>query len=345
MTINPGRKWDTGHPRELSLRPFGDTPADYEALARVRNLTLRPITLDEHFREFTGDDISRFYDRPGYSLEDNAWLIYHADEPVSAAVIYPTALFGNRPPGNFDMYVVPGQRRRHLGTRLLAHLEQAALARGHAVLETTIAQEDTGSTAFLERHGFSVVGQSLHLTRYGMDGLPPAELPPGYAMRSLAEVGEGPDYYVYATNRLGAYDANYSLIRPEDAEALAASERWEPAGVLLLFDPAGRVVGVIRASGLRAGRGYLHEVRLEPSLRGMGLGRAMAGAALRYLADGGVTLTELDTPGENTAAHGLALRAGFSVTRHWLHYLKRLQGPATEHRATPHGGMNDGRPE
>jgi GNAT superfamily N-acetyltransferase len=345
MTINPGRKWEAGHPRDLSLRAFAGTAEDYEALARVRNLTLRPITLDEHFREFTREDMSRFYDRPGYSLRDNAWLIFHMEEPVAAAVIYPAALFPDRPSGNFDMYVVPAHRRLHLGTRLLVHLEQAARARGHAVLETTVAREDTGSTAFLERHGFAVVGQSLHLTRYGMDELPPEDFPPGFALRSLAELGEGPDYYVYATNRLGAYDANYSLIRPEEADALAASDRWEPAGVLVLFDAANRMVGVIRASGVRAGTGHLHEVRLEPSLRGMGLGRAMVGAALRYLAGGGVTLTELDTPGESTAAHALALRAGFLVTRHWLHYLKRLQSPANELSATQHGGEDDSRPE
>jgi GNAT superfamily N-acetyltransferase len=325
MSINPGRQWDVGHPRDLHLRGFDGTPADYEALALVRNLTLRPITLDEHFREFTGSDVSQFYDRSAYSLVDNAWLIFHADAPVAAAVVYPAALFHDRPPGNFDMYVVPQHRRRHLGTRLLAHLEQAAQGRGHAVLETTIAQEDSGSTSFLERHGFWIVGQSLHLTRYGMEDLPPADLPPGYVLRSLVELGEGPDYYVYAANRLGAYDANYSLIRPEDAAVLVESERWEPGGVLFLFDQAGRIVGVIRSSGIRSGPGYLHEIRLEPSLRGMGLGRAMVGSALRYLADGGVKLTELDTPGENTAAHGLALRAGFKVTRHWLHYLKRLQ--------------------
>jgi GNAT superfamily N-acetyltransferase len=340
MTINPGRKWDTGHPRDLSLHRFGGTHADYEALARVRNRTLQPITLDEHFREFTGEDVSRFHDRPGYSLEDNAWLIYHEDEPLAAAVVYPTALFHDRPPGNFDMYVVPDHRRRHLGTRLLAHIEQAAQARGHAVLETTISREDQGSTAFLERHGFAAVGQSLHLTRYGMDDLPPADLPPGYTLRSLGDLGDGPDYYVYAANRLGAYDANYSLLRPEDAEALAATEHWEPGGVLVLFDAAGRMVGVIRASGVGAGTGYLHEIRLEPSLRGMGLGRAMVGAALRYLAEGGVTLTELDTPGQSTAAHALALRSGFKVTRHWLHYLKRLQASDDVD-----GETNDGRRE
>ncbi|HET9496223.1 MAG TPA: GNAT family N-acetyltransferase [Chloroflexia bacterium] len=340
MTMNPGRKWDVGHPRDLSLRGFEGTPADCEALARVRNLTLRPITLDEHFREFTAEDVSRFYDRPGYSLVDNAWLIYHEGEPVAAAVIYPTALFHDRAPGNFDMYVVPDHRRRHLGSRLLAHLERAAEARGHAVLETTIAKEDTGSTSFLARHGFAAVGHSLHLTRYGMDDLPPADLPPGFALRSLADLGEGPDYYIYATNRLGAYDANYSLIRPEDADVLAGSERWEPSGILFLFDPSGRTVGVIRASGEKAGPGCLHEIRLEPSLRGMGLGRAMVGTALRYLAGGGVTLTELDTPGESTAAHGLALRSGFTVTRHWLHYLKRLQDGDE-----PLGEADDGRSE
>ncbi|MDQ3930059.1 MAG: GNAT family N-acetyltransferase, partial [Chloroflexota bacterium] len=104
------------------------------------------------------------------------------------------------------------------------------------------------------------------------------------------------------------------------------NDRWEPDGILFLFDPAMRIVGVIRASGGANGRGYLHEIRLEPASRGKGLGMAMLACALQYLSAAGVRHAALDTTGHDTAAHNLAVRAGFQVVRHWLHFIKPLRG-------------------
>jgi len=322
--IHVGKQWQED-PRGLLLRPFDGSPGDYSALARVRNDTLRATSLPEDFEEADGEEMARFYNRAGFSLVDNCWLMFLGAEPVAAGVLFPRVIFYDRPPGNFDMYVVPGHRRHGLGSRLLAHLEQAGIGRGYPVLETTIAQEDAQSTAFLSRHGFAVVGQYMHLTRYDMGGLSPVGLPDGYSIRSLAELGESPELYADTSNRLGSYDSGYSLIRPEELQSTVEGKSWEPDGVLFSFDPAGRVVGVIRASGARSGRGYLHEIRLEPASRGIGLGRGMLSSALRYLSDRDVQSAELDTSGEQAAAHNLALRAGFRVTRHWLHFLKRME--------------------
>jgi GNAT superfamily N-acetyltransferase len=324
--IHVGQAWQQHDPRKLLLRPFDGSAQDLDALARIRNETLRPITLPEHFTEAAAHDMDRFYNRGDFNLLDNCWLMFLGDAPAAAAVLYPRVLFNDRPPGNFDMYVVPEYRRHGLGSRLLAHLEQAAPARGYPVLETTIAREDDESTGFLARQGFAVVGQSMHLSRYDLTNLPPVSPPPGYTIRSLTDLGEPTDLYRETTNRLGSYDPNYSLIRPEEMESTVQGDSWEPEGVLFMLDPAARIVGLIRASGARSGRGYLHEIRLEPSSRGKGLGRAMLAAALHYLSNAGVTTAELDTSSETGAAHSLALRAGFTVTRHWLHFLKRLMG-------------------
>ena len=321
--IHVGRQWQDD-PRQLLLRPFDGSQGDYDALAQIRNATLRPVTLPEDFREADGEEMARFYSRSGFSMTDNCWLMLLAEAPVAAAVLFPRAIFNDRPPGNFDMYVVPQRRRHGLGSRLLAHLEQAAVGRGYPVLETTIAQEDGQSTEFLLRHGFGVVGKSMHLTLDDIASSPSAGPPDGYSVMSLAEMGEPPDLYMDTANRLGSYDIGFSLIRPEDMENLVSSPHWEPQGVFFSFDPMGRIVGVIRSSGARAGRGYLHEIRLEPGSRGIGLGRAMLGAALGYLAQNGVQSADLDASGDQTAAYALALRAGFQVTRHWLHFLKRL---------------------
>lgn len=321
--VHIGQSWNTD-PRNLELRSFDGSARDLDALAWVRNATLRAVTLPEDFSEWAGSDIDRFYNRAGYELTGNCWLVTLLDQPVAAAVVYPRSLFPDRPPGNFDMYVAPDYRRHGLGSRLLAHLEQAALARGHRVLETTIAGEDSGSSGFLLRHGFTVVGQSLRLSRYGLDDLADISLPLGFSIGSLAALGEPIDLYRETTNRLGSYDANYSLITPEHMEGISTGEGWDPQGVLFLLDPAERFVGVIRASVASTNRGELHEIRIEPSLRGMGLGRAMLNAALHYLEGKGVRLVEVTTAGDQMAAHRLALSASFAVTRHWLHFLKRL---------------------
>lgn len=318
-----GQPWQSD-PRDLSLRPFESRGEDLQALAYVRNETLRPVTLPEDFREMDAASVDRFYNRTDFNLAGNAWLLFHRDEPVAAAVVYPSAIFHSRPPGNFDIYVVPHFAHHGLGSRLLAHLEQAAAARGYPVLETTVAAEDAGSTYFLNKHGFNVVGHSFHMVCTQPDGSPSGALPEGYAIRSLAELRETAELYRDTTNRLGAYDSNYSLIRPEEMEQVIAQPDWDPSGVLFTLDRDGRIVGVIRASAGADGRGYLHEIRLEPDSRGQGLGTTMLAAALRHLASRGVSRVELDTAGENTAAYNLAAKAGFQVARHWLHLLKGL---------------------
>gem|GEM_PF-892354 len=325
-SIHVGQPWRSD-PRDLSLRPFTGTAEDLQALATIRNETLRATMLPEDFGEIDGEGIAAFYNRAGFNLADNAWLFFHADEPVAAAVVYPRAIFPDRPPGNFDMYVVPSMRRHGLGSRLLAHVEQAAVARGHLSLETTIAREDAESTGFLLGHGFNVVGQRARLARYDMKDLPGVNIPEGLSIRSLLDLQESPDLYRETTNRLGAYDYNYSLVTPEEMEHTTSDERWEPQGILFLVEGETRIVGEIRASAGRDMRGYLHEIRLEPASRGRGLGMTMLAAALRYLRDKGVERAELDSTGENTPAHTLALKAGFRVTRHWLHFLKPLSRP------------------
>lgn len=313
-------------PHELSLTAFGGTQDDYRALAAVRNATLKEITLPEDYLDMSAEEMQRYYYRADFDLSENAWLMFHRDEPVAAAVVYPTVIFTDRPPGNFDMYVVPSHARHGIGSRLLAHLERAALDRGHRVLETTVASEDEKSKGFLSTRGFKVVSHSSHLVRANMEGLPEVQLPEGYRIQSLAQIQELPELYMETANRLGSYDSNYTLVRPEELERTVTSESWDPAGILFVFGPNSRIVGVIRASGAgsKAGRGYLHEIRLEPSSRGQGLGSALVTAALWHLAASGVRRVELDTAGENGAAQALAARSGFEVARHWLHFLKPL---------------------
>ncbi len=324
MTIKVGQHWRSD-PRDLLLRAYIATPEDLTALTHVRNETLRAVTLPEDFTLLDEAGMALSYNRGDFSLPENAWLMFLRDKPVGAAVIYPRSIFADRPPGNFDMYVVPTYSRHGLGSRLLAHLEQAALSRGQNTLETTVAHEDTRSVSFLQSRGFRIVGQSTHLALADLrlSRLQRTAEPTGYKVQSFTSLGETPETYRETANRLGAYDTNYSLIRPEEMAHILQGNTWDPSGIFFLFDPDSRIVGIIRASAT-TNRGYLHEIRLEPGSRGRGLGMFMLRIALRHLTEQNVSRVELDTTGEGTPAHNLALKAGFNVTRHWLHFLKPL---------------------
>jgi GNAT superfamily N-acetyltransferase len=323
--VKVGQPWTSGNPIESTLRPFNNSEADLAALARVRNATLEGLLPPGEYSEWDAEQIGRFYNRADYSLDGNSWLLFHGEEPIGAAVIYPRAFFSDRPPGNFDLYVVPRYARRGLGTRLIAHTEQAARERGHRTLETTVARENGHSTQFLERMGFRAVGQSAHLRRDTLDGIEVTEWPEGYRVFPLSATEDAdPDLYIETANRLGSYSANYSLLSQANIQEAVEAGTWEPAGIFFLLDGEERIVGVIRASGAQTGKGYLHEIRLEPGSRRKGLGTALVMQALSYLAGAGVTSADLDTTGAGTPAHSLAERCGFRVTTHWLHYLKPL---------------------
>ena len=314
--IAVGRPWPDGEFKDLRIGPYVEDAAHLAALTAVVNAT--------RGTDWSPAQVAEFYGHPAFQLERDARLVWRGPTPVAAAICYPTIHLHDRAPGNFEIFVVPAARGHGLGSRLLAHLEQAAAARGHHVLETTIDQQDAPGRGFLLAHGFAVVGQAAHLERADLADLPAADLPPGFALASLAGDPAPGDRYRELANRLGAYDPGYDLIEPEEVEALQARPDWEPAGIFVLRDPEGREVGVIRAAGAGAGAGYLHEIRLDPAYRGRSLGTALVGTALAYLAAHGVGTVALDTDGPDTPAYRLAVRCGFVERHRWQQLLKPL---------------------
>ncbi|HUQ00440.1 MAG TPA: GNAT family N-acetyltransferase [Aeromicrobium sp.] len=53
-----------------------------------------------------------------------------------------------------ELYVIPGERNRGLGTALLKAAEAEVLARGGEVLEIGVDGEDVDAQRFYERHGY-----------------------------------------------------------------------------------------------------------------------------------------------------------------------------------------------
>ncbi|HUS16503.1 MAG TPA: GNAT family N-acetyltransferase [Chloroflexia bacterium] len=318
--ITVGRPWGEGGFKDLRIEPYQETAADQEALTAVVNAT--------RGTGWSVDQVARFYGHPAFELERDARLVWTGETPVAAAICYPTIHLHDRAPGNFEIFVVPPARGRGLGSRLLAHLEAAARGRGHHVLETTVDQQDAPGRQFLLTHGFSIVGQAAHLERADLADLPAVGLPPGFAISSLEDDPHAGEHYRALCNRLGAYDAGYNLIEPEELDALIAEATWDPAGIFVLEDPVGREVGVIRASGAAGGAGTLHEIRLDPTYRGRSLGTALVGEALGFLAAQSVRAVALDTAGPDAPAYRLAARCGFVERHRWQQFLKPLASAA-----------------
>jgi GNAT superfamily N-acetyltransferase len=321
--ISIGQPWGAGGFKDLRIEGWTGAGPQWAALTRVRNATLAAIDPAE-YPPWPEDAVRRYYGHPAFALERDARLVWAGAQPVAAAICYPPRHFPDRVPTNFEIYVVPDYQQHGIGARLLAHLEVAAQGRGHHALTTTISQRYGGGRDFLLRHGFRPVAKHAHLERPNMADLPAAPLPPGFAIRSLADLGGDPELYRTTVNRLGAYDSGYTLIQPEDMAYLAAGPGWQEAGVLFLSAPENRLVGVIRASRTGPTTGTLHEIRLDPGYRGQGLAQALVAAALRGLAAQGVAHTALDTGAADSPPYRLALRCGFVETRRWVDFLKSL---------------------
>ena len=86
------------------------------------------------------------------------------------------------------LLVVPGARRRGIGSALLAELGTHALAAGKPELEGEVRESDTDALAYFERRGYRVVGgeQAVALELDGVE-LPASEPPPGVEIVSRAQ--------------------------------------------------------------------------------------------------------------------------------------------------------------
>ena len=188
------------------------------------------------------------------------------------------------------------------------------------MLETTIAREDERSTHFLKARGFAVVGHSIHLSRDGMDDLPDVHVPTG-PDSVPSELGES-RALPRACQPPGSIRPQLHSLSPLRPLPMRLGTRG-PASVLFVFDPHGRVVGVMRASRTGSDRGYLNEIRIEPSSRGVGDGHGGGRAPLP--SPGGRRSAWTWTLRARTRRAQPRLAAGFTGTRHWLHFLKQLK--------------------
>ncbi len=211
-----------------------------------------------------------------------------------------------------SMAVAEGHQGQGLGRRILQSLE--ALARGRGVTRLRIHARDS-ALGFYTRSGYADVGPGTLL----FDAIPHRWLErsldchdfAGFGLRRRpATRGDGAAVADLVFRVLGDYG-----LAPEpdgidrDLEDLQAYYR---EGFFdLLHDEQGLLRATVAVRRLSADRGELRRMYLDPSCRGLGLGRACLGHALAWARSQGIVELELETATALREARALYRWAGF----------------------------------
>ena len=157
---------------QLAIAP-AETDADLEAMIHVRRLVTpeaQPAVENLRHNLESKEDLHYVVARIG-------------EEPVACGFVEP---WGSVAAG--DIAVIPGSRRRGVGSAMLAEISARAGGLGKDSLQGEVKESDGDSRAFLERRGFVRVGAEKALV-LELEGMEPPEIdpPPGVRIASRAE--------------------------------------------------------------------------------------------------------------------------------------------------------------
>ena len=186
--------------------------------------------------------------------------------------------------------------------------------RGHHEVDSY--GRDARRIAWLEANGFSHRRSFFDLQR-GIDPpLPPTGWPGGIAIARYRP-GED-DEAVHALIYVDAAWAEVPGHAQRSLEAWRSALTPEYRGWLAHRD--GRPVGWVAGRVFGDGRGWVEQLAVARSARGLGLGRALLLHSLAELRERGATSLALGVQGENESAIGLYRGVGFEVEREWRVY-------------------------
>ncbi|MFZ2502184.1 MAG: mycothiol synthase [Nocardioides sp.] len=224
------------------------------------------------------------------------------------------------------LVVAPDHRRRGVGTDLLNRLLDSPPA-PRGVLQAWSHGDHPAARRLAARAGF-VAARELWVMRRDM-AQPVPRLP---AHDGLTITSFHPREREALLRVNAAAFASHPEQGAMDAVDLAQrmAEPWyDPAGLLLVHDPAGRLLGFHWTKRHDADTGEVYVVGVAPEAQGRGLGRLLTLAGLHHLAVRGVREVLLYVEADNAAAVGLYSALGFTHAAADTHVrYRRGAGPA-----------------
>ncbi|QKW23683.1 GNAT family N-acetyltransferase [Kitasatospora sp. NA04385] len=263
-----------------------------------------------------------------------AWLASAFDgAPLGSAFLRLPASPGQAHLGELTLDVHPAERRRGVGSALLAAATAAARAEGRDALLAQ-AVEDAPGDAFLSAHGFERA-LVLDYARLDLATAPfpavlgsAAELPPGY--RLVSWVGRCPEEWLPAFTRsrtamddMPMGDTGYGRVVWDEARTLSVAQAVADRGELLhtvtVSETAtGDLVGfseLVLPAG-RSGDAQHYGTAVQPAHRRRGLARAMKAESIRWTRaeHPGITGLLTDTAEHNTGMLAVNRALGYRST-------------------------------
>jgi mycothiol synthase len=238
-------------------------------------------------------------------LDEGAWrrLRHHRDE--LHVTLEPGAGFAVVDGDLLHLVVAPENRRRGVGTRLLAR----AIGGRAGPWQAWSHGDHPAAAALARRTGFDRVRELWVMRRSLTDLTDTPSRAGAVAVRSFRP-GDEPEVLRVNAAAFAHHPEQGSMDAAELAERMA--EPWfDPAGLLVAAE-GDRLLGFHWTKRHSATLGEVYVVGIDPASQGLGLGKVLVDAGLRHLRDGGAQDVLLYVESDNVPAVLLYERLGFT---------------------------------
>ena len=318
----------------MTIRPFNQTDADYQALCDVSNAVWpdRP-SVPEGTKE---QDKRR---DPKYYLQR---LVVESGGEMIASALYGESEW-THVPGKFfiSMQVHPDHQRKGVGTALYDHIMKDLAERGPTIFESYAREDRQEGMSFLEKRGYkrTLRDQMSELVVADFDPAPfawTADLTgkTGVEIRTVVELeADGVDW------KREAWELEHELMQDvptDDPVTKQPFEQWvkwltHPAFIPEAFFIAiadGRFIGVTSLWQSLAEKDKLHTnlTGVVRSLRRKGIATALKVRSIEFARGSGARIIRTENE-ENNPMYDLNVRLGFKPVPAWWTYRKELKNP------------------
>lgn len=216
--------------------------------------------------------------------------------------------------GVLEVAVHPSYRNQGVADRLVATLKAS---RGFDGLTAWAHGNHEAAADLAAKYGYGPVRElwKMRLTTSAAE-LPDVVLPDNVTLREFVP-GRDEEAWLAANRAAFAHHPEQGNMTRYDLDARMAEDWFDPAGFLLAVDPSGRILGfhwtkVHPSHGGHPPMGEVYVVGVAPAAQGMGLGKALTVAGIKYLQNKGLHAVMLYTDADNEAAVSLYRGLGFT---------------------------------
>lgn len=216
--------------------------------------------------------------------------------------------------GILEIAVHPSYRNQGVADRLVGELQAT---RGLDGLKAWSHGNHEAAADLAARYGFGPVRElwKMRLATANAE-LPDAGLPEGLSLRAFVP-GQDEGAWLAANREAFAHHPEQGGMTRADLDARMAEDWFDPAGFLLAVDATGTLLGyhwtkVHPRHGGHPAIGEVYVVGVSPAAQGLGLGKALTVAGIRYLQDLGLHAVMLYVDADNAPAVRLYKGLGFT---------------------------------